>query len=256
MASYIYPHDVPGERERLELLAEILDESSKRNISRSGIARGWRCLEVAAGVGTLSTWMADEVGPDGIVVATDLHTDFIEPIARDNLRVAQFDVVNDEPPLDALDLVVGRAILHHLPARREVLCRSADWVKPGGWVYFEEPDVRVADLIEPASQRELWRGWIAWGAARGIDFTMGGSLADWMAEAGLEPTFVETTMRTYNGGGRHAQLFHTSLMAVAGELVEHGVDAALIDEFDRLYKDPGFWTAPIAFTSALGRRPA
>ncbi len=255
VAEYIYPHELPGERERLELLAELLDETSQQHLRRSGIGPGWRCIEVGAGTGSLSAWMADHVAPDGVVTATDLQPDFIEAVAGERLRVARFDVVEDDPPESDVDLVVGRAILHHLPQRREVIRRAVEWVKPGGWIYFEEPDVRFAELIEPETQRDLWRHWRSWSTANGMDYTTGGSLAGWMYGEGLEELFVQTTVHTYNGGSRAAELYRTSVMIAAAQLLEHGVDGEQLDEFERLYRDPAYWTAPIGWTAALGRRP-
>ena len=39
---------------------------------RSASTRGWRCLEVAAGTGSVAAWLADQVGPEGEVFATDV----------------------------------------------------------------------------------------------------------------------------------------------------------------------------------------
>lgn len=83
-----------------------------------------------AGNGSLSEWIADQVGPEGVAIATDIDPDLPKDASGSHLEIRAFDVVTGEPTDGPYDLVLGRAILDHLPQRREVVARMARWVPP------------------------------------------------------------------------------------------------------------------------------
>ena len=53
------------ERRRLFALTELFDPTTRRVLGEIGVANGWRCLEVAAGTGTVAAWLAGQVGAEG-----------------------------------------------------------------------------------------------------------------------------------------------------------------------------------------------
>ena len=65
------------ERERLALLTQFADPITTRRLTDLGVGRGWRCLEVGAGNGSIARWLASRVGSEGRVVATDLNPRFL-----------------------------------------------------------------------------------------------------------------------------------------------------------------------------------
>src|SRR6516164_6049908 len=64
------------ERERLALLTQFTDPITTRRLTDLGVGPGWRCLDVAAGNGSVARWLAGRVGREGRVVATDLNPRF------------------------------------------------------------------------------------------------------------------------------------------------------------------------------------
>src|SRR5262245_40508772 len=76
-----------AERERLSLLEQIEDPRSQRHLATLGIQRGWHCLEVGAGHGSIARWLAERVGPQGLVVATDLNPRFLTELQLPNIEV-------------------------------------------------------------------------------------------------------------------------------------------------------------------------
>ncbi len=58
-----------AERERLACLEQAVDPRSIRQLAALGVTRGWTCLDVGAGGGSITRWLARRVAPDGRVVA-------------------------------------------------------------------------------------------------------------------------------------------------------------------------------------------
>lgn len=257
MSTYVWQHDLKGEPDRLRLMSRMLDPSSRYHLQRIGVAAGWRCLEIGAGNGSLSQWLAQQVGPTGHVLATDIHPDLMQGIAAANLEVRGFDVVRDAPPEAPYDLVAIRALLHHLPERRAVVSRMASWVKPGGWLFVQEPDFYPTWTVEPPTQNQLWQGFLRWAAAQQIDYFVGRRIPAWMQAEGLADIASEGHACLYNGGSDFAQWWDLGLGEVSDKLVGAGaVTRAALDEFHALARDPDYWTTTIAFTATTGRRPA
>ena len=76
---YTFDHGWDEERLRLRGLEIALDPGTREHLIRLGVGPGSRCLEIGAGGGSVAFWLAERVAPDGLVVATDLETDFSRP---------------------------------------------------------------------------------------------------------------------------------------------------------------------------------
>jgi ubiquinone/menaquinone biosynthesis C-methylase UbiE len=256
MAEYVWQHDLAGEADRLRLMSELLDPSSRFHLLQTGVTTGWRCLEIGAGNGSLSQWLAARVGPSGHVIATDIHTDLMAGIAGGNLEVRKFDVVRDEAPGAPYDLVAIRALLHHLPERRAVVSKMVRWLKPGGWLFIHEPDFYPTWTVEPTSQKQFWEQFLQWAASHQIDYYVGRRIPAWLQAEGLTGITSEGHAILYNGGSGFAQWWDSGIDEVADKLQrEGGVSQATLDEFFRLYRDPAYWTTTIAFTATTARSP-
>lgn len=256
MATYVWQHDLTNEPERLRLMSRMLDPSSRYHLQSIGVGPGWRCLEVGAGNGSVSQWLAEQVGPTGHVLATDLRPDLMQGIAGPNLTVQALDVVHDTPPGGPFDLVAVRALLHHLPERHEVVHRMVSWLKPGGWLFVQEPDFYPTWTVQPESQADLWRRFLAWAATHQIDYYVGRRVAPWAQAEGMEAITAEGHTILYNGGSDFAQWWDFALTEVADKLTsEGGVPAAALSEFSALARDPDYWTMTIAFTVTTARKP-
>ncbi len=71
---YTFDNDANTDGPMLTALGQMFDEFSLRRLTSAGIKAGARCLEVGAGAGTIATWMADQVGETGELLATDRPT--------------------------------------------------------------------------------------------------------------------------------------------------------------------------------------
>jgi ubiquinone/menaquinone biosynthesis C-methylase UbiE len=133
------PTESATERRRLELLGNLRDRRSARELEEIGIAPGWRCLDVGSGGGSLARWMADRVGPGGSVLSTDIDVRF-QPSSAGNLEVRQHDIVKEALPEQAFDLVHARAVLQTIEQREAVLDKLVRAAKPGAWIVVGDPD--------------------------------------------------------------------------------------------------------------------
>jgi SAM-dependent methyltransferase len=130
-----------AEDERLALLEHIFDPASRRR--RALVQPGWRCLEVGAGRGSMAVWLAEQVGPTGHVVATDVDVRYLERLKLPNLEIRQHNILDDS--IEALgpsfDMVSSRLMLFWLAGRQEnAIRRMAQCLRPGGWLVDEDGD--------------------------------------------------------------------------------------------------------------------
>jgi SAM-dependent methyltransferase len=216
---------------------------------RVGVAWG-------AGNGSLSQWLAQRVGATGRVIATDIRTDLLHGIAGGNLEVRKFDVVHDEPPSPPFDLVLMRALLHHLPERRAVVSKTARWLKPGGRLFIQEPDFYPTWTVAPPSQERFWEQFIQWAQSHQIDYYVERKIPAWVQAEGMLNIKSEGHAILYNGRSAFAEWWDYGILEVADKLQsEGGVSRATLDEFFTLYRDPSYWTTTIAFTATTAQRP-
>ena len=130
------------EDDRLGLLERIFDPLSRRR--REMVRPGWRCLEVGAGRGSMAVWLAEQVGENGLVVATDIDVTYLQRLNLPNLVVREHNILAD--PLDALDpgsfdMVSSRLMLFWLAGEQEAaIRRMVKCLRPGGWLVDEDGD--------------------------------------------------------------------------------------------------------------------
>lgn len=138
---YAYDHSWTMERVRLAGLEVALDPGTREHFTRLGVGPGTRCLEIGAGGGSVACWLAERVAPGGMVVATDLETDFLESRAQGypELEVLRHDITAEELP-SGFDVVHARWLVEWLPDKRLALRRMVSALRPGGVLFIEEPD--------------------------------------------------------------------------------------------------------------------
>jgi SAM-dependent methyltransferase len=178
---------------RFGALAELFDGSTFRHLSALGLRSGGQVWEVGAGGPTVPDWLAEQAGPQGGVVATDIDPTWIAgPNPRPNLRVLRHDVGVDPPPDGLFDLVHARLLLVHVPQRERALAAMVSALRPGGWLVIEEADPALQPLLclegdGPAQQlaNRLKRGFRQLMAERGVDLAYGRKLPRLLREAGL-----------------------------------------------------------------------
>jgi len=185
-------------RNRLEAISTLFDETTLRHMRALGLGTGWRCWEIGAGGPTVPLLLAREVGPDGMIIATDIDVIWAEAASSSNVRIIKHDVVMEAAPEGPFDLIHARLVLVHLPERAEVLGRIAAALKPGGWLLVEDADPNLQPLAcvdesgpAQALANKLRRGFRTLMADRGVDLEYGRSLPRALRDAGLRDVMAE-----------------------------------------------------------------
>jgi ubiquinone/menaquinone biosynthesis C-methylase UbiE len=124
-STYVFDQAWRREHERLRSIEALFDHSTRQHLADRGVAPGGRCLEVGCGAGGVATWMAEQVGSDGHVVAVDLDTRFMDSSSIPQLEVRQMSIVDGELEESYFDVAHARAVIEHIPEREIALERSS-----------------------------------------------------------------------------------------------------------------------------------
>jgi len=258
---YVFANAAEPTSQRLAGLAAGLDPSSIRHLRERGVGPGWHCLEVGAGGGSIAVWLAEQVGPSGSVLATDIDTRFLEGLARPNLAIRRHDIATDPLPEAAFDLVHARLVLVHVPQRDTALQRMVRALKPGGWLVVEEPGAPVVqpepelDPAEvPLKAHEVMEQVIA---ARGVDARYGRRIAGHLRELGLVDIGAEGSVSRVSGGSAAARVVQAGIARLREPILATGriTEQEFDDDLARL-EDPALaWPSRLLWTT-WGRRPA
>ena len=86
-------------RDQFAVLGDLLNERTFRYILAFGIRQGWHCWESGAGGASVPSWLADQVGPAGRVVASDIDTSALEDAPNPPFEVRGPDLTVDLFPI-------------------------------------------------------------------------------------------------------------------------------------------------------------
>jgi SAM-dependent methyltransferase len=257
MSEYTLPHQLTGEPQRLMLMSALLDPVERARIAQLGVRPGWRCLELGCGNGSIAQMLAARVAPTGHVVASDIDLAYIVNLQMPCLEVRRIDVLQDAIEEGSFDLVVARALLHHLTPARKALERMVTALKPGGMLLSIEPDMLPCTVTEPDSMHVFWQGWIKWSVEAGIDYFIGRKIPAWLDSFGLNDIAGEGYTAQFNGGSGWARYWTETMRELGPLLLKLGcVTEKMLEEFHACYQDPHYWTSVITFTANWGRKPA
>jgi SAM-dependent methyltransferase len=245
---------------RFDALEETFDSLTIRHLTRTGVAAGWRCLEVGAGSGSIASWLADQVGPDGRVVATDIDISRFRPVSLAHLEVRRHDLVSDEFPVGPWDLIHERLVLQHVPARLQVLGRMVDALAPGGWLVLEDFDtaeVRTTDRDGPDHEL-IKRVAIAFNgllAARGGVSSFAANARRECASLGLVDLDSSGYVSIDAGGTGFARAVAANTRQVRDGMEAAGLSAAELDHFLEVLDRPDTLVGSPVLISTCGRKP-
>lgn len=247
--------------ERFDAFTALFDPTTFRHLEGLGVGPGRRCWEVGAGGTSVVSWLAEKVGPDGEVVATDIDTSLLAPVARPPVRVRVHDVGAEQPPGEGFDLVHARLVLVHVPDRERALRSMIRALRPGGVLLVEDADPALQPLVCPDEHgpeqelaNRLRRGFRRLLADRGADLSYGRRLPRLLREAGLDDVRAEAYFPLTSPAC--AALESATVRQIRDRLV--AADIATDDDIDRHLANVaagGMDLATAPMISAWGRKP-
>jgi SAM-dependent methyltransferase len=243
------------ERFRLKLLEEFHDPLSIRQLDTIGVGEGWRCLDIGAGGGSVTRMLAERVGATGSVLAMDLDTSLLQDLRSDRVEVRAHDLLRDELPQDAFDLVHARLLLMHLPARVEALGRLAAATRPGGWVAAIDPDFTTVELTPTNLIWErTWSAFLDALVAGGWDPRYGRRLRGDLRAVGLIDVHADRVATRGPGGSLILRLLSLTLERLRERMLALGAGSDEIDQARRMLEDPASTVSSQTAWVAQGRR--
>jgi SAM-dependent methyltransferase len=201
--------------------------------------------------------MAEQVGPQGRVVATDINPRFLMDVDLPNVEVRQHDIRTDALETGAFDVAHCRALLMHLPEPLLVVRRIKTALQIGGWLLVEEPDNSSLRAVDSAHQsaeffnrktREVYER-VERSSTSNPFF--GCQVRGLLEEAGLTEIGNEGRTRIWRGGEPDAAMRCLSLQAY----MERGfLSQTEFAELQKVYSDPSFCYVSLTAFAAWGKR--
>jgi SAM-dependent methyltransferase len=218
-------------RERLTHLEAACDPLTEAHLDTVGVAPGWHCLEVGAGGGSVVRMLCERVGPQGRVLAVDLEPALLADLEAPNLEVRRLDVVVDELPEAAFDLIHTRAVLMHIPQRDEVIPRLVGALRPGGVLLLEEMDLtptyEAGDLLTRLIEA-MYRPILDAGAP--LDLFWAHSMPARLEPAGLVDVGSTRARMTFTGGSALANFYRVTFQQLLESQPYTQAERALLEE--------------------------
>jgi SAM-dependent methyltransferase len=259
--AYAFDNDDPVAAERLDLLSAVLDGFTISRLSSLGELTGRRCLELGAGNGSIAGWLADQAGPSGRVLVTDINTRHIRPDRR--YTVVRHDLTTDPLPDGPWDVIHARLVLRHLPGRHDILGRLAATLAPGGALAIEEWDPYRTGMVLAVPEPEAVTLFHAYLTsieqvlnARAFDLEWPWQVHAAMASAGLVDVDTTVHARSWPGGSVGALHHAATISQLRTRLLEAGMTGEHLDRLAGFLRDPRMVVRGLLTISTVGRRPA
>lgn len=248
--------------QHMDYLAQMFDAHTFAILEPVAVRPGQRCLDLGAGGGSVTRWLADRVGPAGEVVAVDIDTTHLA--TGPGVTVHRHDI-NDGlpgPVAGPYDLIHARNTLAHLPRRDEIFAGLVDALAPGGWLVVGDPTGRPLTVLSAHSAQDVavWQriqhlSHDVVSPAGGIDFDWAHRINDAMAAAGLSDVYGIEISQTVDGGSPGALLHEILNLQAHDHLLTAGAEPWELERYRELTHDPRFRTWFYQLVYLRGRKP-
>ena len=257
--TYIFDTSSDLGGQHMTLLESVLDPTTTAFLGELDIRPGQRCLDLGAGGGSITRWLAERTGPQGTVVAVDKDVNHL--VEQPGVEVVAHDVTEGLPVDGPFDLIHARLLLVHLPDREVVFKGLIDALAPGGWLVLGDISGRPLDVVaapSPAAARLFDRmqrlSHEVLAPVQGIDLGWAESVDDRMVTAGLVDVDSMEWSRT-TAGGTAGCLLHANLNEQAAPLLrEAGASDVELQHYRNLMRDPAFRAWFYRVVTVRGRR--
>jgi SAM-dependent methyltransferase len=248
---------------RLQRLEEICDPWTFLQMELLGVGTGGRYLEVGAGAGSVTRWLADRAAPIGRVVAVDLDPRFLIAVGDPIIEVRRCDITHDDLETDHYDLVHARALVMHMSDPAEVLQKMVTALRPGGVLVIEDPDygsMEAADSRHPlaAAFDKCFRARTEFCLAAGImNLRFGRSLPVLFDRLYLDDVGNAAYTASFHGADTASQFLLDTFAPLDQTLIAAGAaTSGDIADAQRALADPTFIYRAALMQFAWGRKPS
>jgi SAM-dependent methyltransferase len=248
--------DQLSQLDQVRLFESKYDPVTTEIIESLPIEPSWRCLDLGAGAGSMSYWLAERA-EQGTVFALDVDTKYLDESHAPNLTVQRMDITGADFPSGSFDLILARAVLEHLAQPDEMINRAMEWLVPGGWLVAEDFYYLPADDAPSPVGRALVGAYVNRLEAQGADMRFARRLPIVLDRAKLTSVSSRVTPAGPGQSAADNELIGLRLRQEGHTLVENGlVEAGQLADFIEALGRPHGWDVTTLMVSAWGRRPA
>ena len=252
---------------RLRMQAAAWQADSAALLDRIGVGPGWRCLDLACGVGGITDLLSRRVGPTGRVVGLDCDAwmleaarEWAETLGLANTEFVQGDAYRTGLPRESFDLVHVRFLLTTVGRDQELLAEAVTLLRPGGVLALQEADVSTLGCDPPhPAWDQLKEPIVAIFRRIGADPFVGRRLFGMLRRVGLEDVRFQPAILGFRSEDPMARFMPETAAAMrrairdAGLLTDAELDEA-IAACERHLADPDTTSTSIVVFQAWGRK--
>lgn len=260
MGEYVLDSGSELGRRQLEYLEQLLDGPTTHVLAATPLPPGARCLDLGAGGGSITRWMAEHLSSPEQVSAVDIDVTHLDVPA--GVTVHRHDIGEGLPTRETFDLVHTRLLLMHLERRVEILRELVDVLAPGGRLVVGDQVFTGVQVVSApsAADGELFRTVVETtieqvGKPAGIDYDWAGTVDTVMADAGIEGIDTVVHHRTVRGGDSGMLLYGNYVRQVESRLLALGITAGQLRRFHEVVLDPRMRVWWFPFVCTTGRAP-
>jgi SAM-dependent methyltransferase len=254
-----------SELDRLKLQSRVWEPSGRRLLERIGDGTGAQVVDIGCGVMGWLRLLSEWVGPDGLVIGTDIDEamlavagQFVTDERLANVELRKDDLFATTLDPGSVDLVHARYEITPLGRATEQMTTYLGLVRPGGAVVLEDPDVASWHFNPPAPALEGLIALIVEAFRRsGGDLNSGRKHLELFRSFGIEAE-VGAEVVALPPGHPYLRLplqFATALEARLLSLVPSDQLAQLRNDAEAELKEPGRWGTTFTLIQCWGRIP-
>jgi SAM-dependent methyltransferase len=265
---YVLP---TGERDaaRLDVIHAVYGPVSLRGLQVAEIGEARRAADMGCGSGTVSRWMAAQMGREGRVDGIDIAREQIDVAqsaaaasGAEHLHYQVGDAYEPGLPEGVFDVVFCRLVLCHLKEPGKAIAGMARLLRPGGRLVLVDMDLRDTFTMPRC---EAYRHFIdecviPYQTKVGVDYSVGLRLPQLVNGAGLEVAAVLVDQPVFRDGPEK-HLWEKTWTFALQRAVPEGVvtldrGSELIAAMERHTASRDVWVAVAKMFAVVGRKPS
>jgi SAM-dependent methyltransferase len=253
-----------GEIARLAAQGAWLAAETETLLSAIGVGPGWRCLDLACGLGDVTRRMAARAGAPGRVLGVDRERRFLDRARADAAGAVEYlegDACRTGLPEDGFDLVHGR-FLGGAAQFEALIAEAVRLARPGGTVALQEQDLSGMACFPPHPAFARLKAMLGAGLEQsGTGRSLARRLFGLLRQAGLLDVRYRPFLVGCQAGDPQADWLPDTVESLRGPLLRAGLTtSAALDEAIAACRahlaDPGTTATLYAVVQVWGRKAA